>query len=277
MGNMKTTTRTATGIIAAVLLVFSGCQHLAIPAIDPTGERIFSSSDSMRLATPSDSRCRSEGCLFPKPAWEEPLTPQPCPEPPPCPPPGANIPLGPPATIQPRAPQKGVPGKISVNPSRMIAPVGSEVVLVGGLCGDDGYLITQQPIEWMLSQDSVGQFVAVSDQDGIWCRSKKLSADYAITRTSTRSQVVTRGTPSVTDDVVQRKGQCWVSVTSASEGTSYRSDLATTTAVSHDLLGRCPMGVSRPGGRICRSELQSVDQRQTDGDRCARGWFYRSL
>ena len=78
----------------------------------------------------------------------------------------------------------------------------------------------------MLSQDSVGQFVEVSDQDGLWCRSKKLSADYAIARTSTRSQVVTRGTPSVTDDVVQQKGQCWVSLTSASEGTSYVTAVA---------------------------------------------------
>ncbi len=108
----------------------------------------------------------------------------------------------------------------------MIAPVGSEVVLVGGLCGEDGYLITQQPLEWTLSQDSVGQFVEVSDQDGLWHRSKKMSADYAIARTSTRSQVVTRGTPSVTDDVVQRKGECWVSLTSASEGTSYVTAVA---------------------------------------------------
>jgi uncharacterized repeat protein (TIGR01451 family) len=113
-----------------------------------------------------------------------------------------------------------------LTPTRMIAPVGSEVVLVSGLCGDDGYLITQQPIEFMLSQDSVGQFVEVSDQERLWCRSRKLSADYAIARTSTRSQVVTRGTPSVTDDVVQDKGQCWVSLTSSSPGTSYVTAVA---------------------------------------------------
>ncbi len=226
MCDREKTTRIGAGLLAAIFLALAGCQQLQVPAIDPTGARIFSSSDTMRLAAPSDSRCQTESCFFPKPAWVEPLTPEPCPEPPPCPPPGANVPMGPSATLQPRPPQKGVPGRISINPTRMIAPVGSEVVLVGGLCGEDGYLITQQPIEWMLSQDSVGQFVEVSDQDGIWCRSKKLSSDYAITRTSTRSLAVTRGTPSVTDDIIQRKGQCWVSLTSASEGTSYITAVA---------------------------------------------------
>ena len=100
------------------------------------------------------------------------------------------------------------------------------MVLVGGLCGDDGYLITCQKIEWSLSQDSVGQIIDFSDRGRYWNASKKLSADYAITNTSRRSEVVTRGTPSVTDDIVQQKGQCWVSLTSASEGTSYVTALA---------------------------------------------------
>ncbi len=226
MCDMEKTTRIGVRMLLATLLALAGCQQLQVPAFDPTGERIFSSNETMRLVPPGNSRCRSESCFLPKPAWQEPLAPDPCPEPPPCPPPGANIPPGPPATLPPRTAPTGVPGKITINPSRMIAPVGSEVVLVGGLCGEDGYLITQQPIEWMLSQDSVGQFVEVSDQDALWCRSKKLSAGYAITRTSTRSQVVTRGTPSVTDDIVQRQGQCWVSLTSASEGTSYITAVA---------------------------------------------------
>jgi uncharacterized repeat protein (TIGR01451 family) len=212
--------------LAAGALLGSGCQHFQIPAIDPTGERIFSSSDAMQLATPSDSRCTSTGFLFPKPAWNDAVTPPPCPEPPPPPPPGAKVSGTRQATIQPRPVQRGIPGKIMVNPTRLIAPVGSEVVLVGGLCGDDGYLITSQKIEWNLSQDSVGQIVDFSDRGRYWNASKKLSADYAITNTSNRSEVVTRGTPSVTDDIVQQKGQCWVSLTSASEGTSYVTALA---------------------------------------------------
>ncbi len=142
-------------LVAGALLA-SGCQHFQIPAIDPTGERIFSSSDTMQLATPSDSRCTSTGCLFPKPAWNEAVTPPPCPEPPPPPPPGAKVPGTCPATIQPRPVQRGIPGKIMVNPTRLIAPVGSEVVLVGGLCGDDGYLITCQKIEWSLVPGQCG-------------------------------------------------------------------------------------------------------------------------
>ncbi len=225
MGDMAKTTRIGARVLGLIVLMLAGCQQLQVPAFDPTGARIFSPSESMRLARPSNARCRSECNLLPKPAWQEPITPEPCPEPPP-PPPGVQVPPAQAATLPSRPPIKGVPGKILVSPSRMIAPVGSEVVLLGGLCGDDGYLVTQQPIEWMLSQDSVGQFVAFSEEDSLWCRSKKLSANYVIARTSTRASVVTRGTPSVTDDVVQRRGQCWVSVTSASEGTSYITAVA---------------------------------------------------
>lgn len=113
-----------------------------------------------------------------------------------------------------------------LTPTRMIAPVGSEVIIVSGLCGEAGYFLTNQPIEFMLSQDSAGQFITVSNQEGLWCNSKKISGDYAIARTSNRRQVITRGTPSVTDDLVQQEGQCWISLTSASEGTSYVTAVA---------------------------------------------------
>lgn len=212
-------------LVTGALLV-TGCQHFQLPAIDPTGERIFSTSDRMRLATPGDSRCVTTGGPFPKPAWSPAPTPPPCPEPPPAAPPGANVCITPQSPIQPRPVQRGIPGKIMVNPTRLIAPVGSEVVLVGGLCGDDGYLVTCQKIEWSLSRDSVGQIVDYSDRGRIWNASKKLSADYVITSTSNRSEIVTRGTPSVTDDIIQQKGQCWVSLTSASEGTSYVTAIA---------------------------------------------------
>ena len=61
-------------LVAGALLV-TGCQHFQIPAFDSTGERIFSTSDPMRLATPSDSRCTSSGLVYPKPAWSEAVTP----------------------------------------------------------------------------------------------------------------------------------------------------------------------------------------------------------
>ena len=212
--------------LAALALLATGCQHFRIPTFDPTGERLFSTTDSMQLAALSDSRCNPSlpRCL--KPAWQEGVTPPPCPEPPPPPPPGAKVHGAPKSAVQPRPVQKGIPGKLMVTPGRLIAPVGSEVVLMGGLCGQDGYLVTGQKVEWNLSQDSAGQFVDFNDRDTFWHSSKKLSADFAITTTSTRNEVLTRGTPSVTDDIVQQKGQCWVSVSSASEGTSYITAVA---------------------------------------------------
>lgn len=209
-------------VLTGCLVILLGCQQpLQLPAIDPSGQRIFLPGPSgTTLANPTDSQCQGLG-FFPKPAWQEATTPPPCPEPPPTAPPGAQTPLVPAAPAQPNAVQRGVPGTLSVTPTRMIAPVGSEVVLVAGLCGDDGYLITQQSIEWMLSQDSAGQLVDYNNRGKLWTLAKKLSADYAITRTSCRPETVTRGTPSVTDDIVLKKGQTWVSLTSASEGTSY--------------------------------------------------------
>ena len=212
--------------LAALSLLATGCQHFRVPTFDPTGERIFSTTEPMQLATLSDSRCNPSlpRCL--KPAWQEGVTPPPCPEPPPPPPPGAKAPGVARSSVLPRPVQKGIPGKLMLSPGRLIAPVGSEVVLMGGLCGQDGYLVTGQKVEWNLSQDSAGQFVDFNDRDTLWHSSKKLSADFAITTTSTRSEVLTRGTPSVTDDIVQQKGQCWVSVSSASEGTSYITAVA---------------------------------------------------
>ncbi|MHB8865213.1 MAG: DUF7507 domain-containing protein [Pirellulaceae bacterium] len=213
------------GLVAGILLA-SGCQHFQIPAFDPTGERIFSPSDTMQLAPPTDTRCNPSVGLFPKPAWEQALTPPPCPEALPVAPPGASVPGTSRPAVQPGPVQRGIPGKLMLSPTRLIAPVGSEVVLTGGLCGSDGFLVTGQKIEWNLSQDSAGQIVDYSDRGSYWTASKKLSADYAITTTSCRSEVVTRGTPSVTDDVVQQKGQCWISLTSANEGSSYVTAVA---------------------------------------------------
>ena len=90
--------------------------------------------------------------------------------------------------------------RLQLNPARLVAPVGREIILRAGLCGDDGYLIRKQPIEWSLSQDSVGSFVEVDEFDKpLWRRlfrrpPTKKSGNYAIGRTSTAPQVLTRGT-----------------------------------------------------------------------------------
>ena len=127
-------------------------------------------------------------------------------------------------------------GRLQLDPQRLIAPVGSEVILRAGLCGDDGYLINKQPIEWSLSQDSVGSFVEVDEfKKPFWRRMlqrppEKKSGDYAIGRTSTASQVLTRGTLDPSDDIWLAEGQTWLSLTSASEGVSHVSAVAPSAA-----------------------------------------------
>jgi len=214
------------GLLPSLLLALAGCQQLRLPTIDPTGERIFEPGGSTRLTDLGNCRSLESLCLIPRPAWREPAAPPRCPDQPP-PKPGA---VSPSPGAGARGLLRGIPGTITVTPTRMIAPVGSEVVLLGGICGDDGTFLTRQPIEWMLSQDSVGHIVDVSDRDA-WCSpSRKVNADYAVTRTSSRRELVTRGTPSVTDDIVQERGQSWISLTSASEGTSYVTVVASEAA-----------------------------------------------
>ncbi len=208
------------------LLLLAGCEQLRLPAIDPTGERFFLPQPATtQLQSPADSSCLGTS-WFPKPAWQQPAAVKPCAQQPP-----GTPPSGPTSTRAlppvPRALQSGVSGTLNVTPTRMIAPVNSEVILVAGMCGDDGRYLVHQPIEWTLSQDSVGQIIDYTNRGSYWSHSKKFSADFVVTRTANRSLAITRGTPSVTDDVIQQKGQCWISLTSASEGTSYISAVAT--------------------------------------------------
>ncbi|MCA9262510.1 MAG: DUF11 domain-containing protein [Planctomycetales bacterium] len=126
--------------------------------------------------------------------------------------------------------------KVIVTPDRIVAPVGSEVVVRAGMCGSDGYLITRQPIEWSLTQDSVGSIVEVDETEQSFWRHmfhkppKKQNGGYAIGRTSTERQVLTRGTVDPNDDIWVLEGQTWLSVTSASEGATHVTAVAPTAA-----------------------------------------------
>lgn len=121
-----------------------------------------------------------------------------------------------------------------VTPTRIVAPVGSEIVLLAGICGPDGHYVMRQPIEWSLSNDSVGNLVDAGDGcDMHACsllkkhQAGKENSSFAITRTSTESRMITRGTASRDDDVLLKKGQSWVSVTSGSPGVTYVTAVAT--------------------------------------------------
>src|SRR5439155_1512074 len=114
--------------------------------------------------------------------------------------------------------------ELMITPSRIVAPVNTEVVMAAGICSPDGYYVMRQPLEWMLAQDGVGQIVAVGHESphnaSLILRSspQKLATNYARAHTSTISQVLDRGTPTPADDVYLQKGQSWISITSPTEG-----------------------------------------------------------
>lgn len=121
-------------------------------------------------------------------------------------------------------------GQLMLAPGRILAPIGSEVVLVAGLAGEAGEYLPRIPLEWSVSQDSVGGIVAADDAHENLHRllhaSHKRSGDYAVTKTSTSAQVLTRGTTKLDDDISILRGQSWITLTSPNEGTSYVSVVA---------------------------------------------------
>ena len=218
-------------LIILIALLSTGCSSLNLPAIDPTGQQLF-------LPQPNTTTLTSpESCnLFPTPAFQTPPTPPPCVQ-------GFGPGCGGPATSSCYDPNhfkdRGETGQIMMTPLRVVAPVGGEVVLLAGICGQDGYLVTREPMEWMLSPDSVGQFIEVGDEakgklisydlhDSLHGTNKveKLAVNFARGKTSAREAMITRGSPSKTDDLIVRRGQTWISLTSPTPGTSYITALA---------------------------------------------------
>ncbi|MBX9791967.1 MAG: DUF11 domain-containing protein [Pirellulales bacterium] len=119
------------------------------------------------------------------------------------------------------------PTSIFTFPKVAVAPVGSEVVMLAGVCGRDGHLRADQPVEWTVAPGSVGYFMAVGRRSALGQLTsfdggpRKLDNTFALGTTSSRYVLLTRGTPTLEDDVAVLRGQGWVSVTSPVEGTSY--------------------------------------------------------
>ncbi|MEZ6087002.1 MAG: hypothetical protein R3C05_03010 [Pirellulaceae bacterium] len=233
-------------IIALQAAWFGGCAHIQLPAIDPTGDNCFlPCPTTTTFACAADGNCCTGpfGCL-PQPAFTDPAPPPPCLQ-------GAGL-QQPPAVVPevcvddcfsgPKAvlldkkcdwkklchlPDRGKRGRILLNHRKIIAPVGGEVVLLSGVCGTDGYLMMGEPIEWMLTPDSVGHFIDVGDdKEGVLHRLvaknsvEKRSGSYAIGRTSTVASLITRGNLRRNDDVPVKKGETWLTISSPSEGIS---------------------------------------------------------
>lgn len=211
--------------LALGVAMAAGCAGL--PRIDPSGERFF--------IFPSDAP------QVPPPTPIDPVTGAPAIAPPlgnlPAPPAlpqnshgifGGPTIIGP--AVGPAVVGQPIPvpqDRLTMTPERILAPVGSEVVLRSGLCTAEGYLETNRRIEWLLGQQGVGEFVEVSEEgqhDVLrwpWEKAKKIDNRYAVSYSSPVHNCLTRNAADPLDDLQIRPGDAWITVTSASEGTSY--------------------------------------------------------
>jgi uncharacterized repeat protein (TIGR01451 family) len=116
---------------------------------------------------------------------------------------------------------------LQVTPSRLVAPVNTEVLLAAGITDGRGYYVLRQPLEWMLAPDGVGHVMAVGKEShkgvsyALRHSPQKVDTDYVRAHTSTIEQTIDRGTPNPNDDVLLQKGQSFITVTSPTEGTSH--------------------------------------------------------
>jgi uncharacterized repeat protein (TIGR01451 family) len=246
IGKRKSSSPCAVGLLILLAILLSGCSHLnlhgggiPLPAIDPNGSCLFLPPPNKTQLTipPVHSKGDQTGFL-PAPAYQAPEPPAACVD-------ASCEPAGVCNLFQRkdhcvhkihehfRPPGKA--GEIQLTPLRVVAPVGGEVVFLAGICGDDGFLVKREPIEWMLSPESVGQIIEVNDDapgklSGLLHPSRpkveKLGVDFARGRTSGKNQVIDRGTPSCQDDIHVREGETWVSISSPTAGVSRLTVLA---------------------------------------------------
>ncbi len=232
--------RLTSGWLVCLLVSSSiSCARLQLPAIDPNGSSVFLPfPNTTQLALPQLHSQNGQAGIVPTPAFAAPTMPPPCVD----------------GSCQPGAKHEllkhhklagkvkdhfaspGKAGEIQLTPTKIVAPVGGEVVLLAGICGQDGYLVKRQPLEWMLSPESVGTFIEVGDDSpGHLISSltmhrapkvEKLDVDFAKGRTSSKETLISRGSPECNDDIALREGQTWLSISSPSEGISRVTVLA---------------------------------------------------
>jgi len=121
------------------------------------------------------------------------------------------------------------PVAVTLTPGAVVAPIGSQVVLVAGVLGEDNFLQTNRRLEWSIAPGGPGYFLDVGRTGAVdvllgdfnWPR--KVDNRYAIGSTLRQYYRLERGTPDPGDDVCVARGQGWVSLTSPVEGTSHVS------------------------------------------------------
>ena len=197
----------------AILLAASGCADCRLPRIDPSGEHLFI-YDSPPLP-PAAVACAPGTIAAPGPA---------------CPPVAVPAPVAQPSVFRPTVVNLPVVSPtsdvaVTLSPFRVVEPVGSQVVMLAGIRGGDGYLHTNRRLEWWILPGSVGQFTGIGN-DG-YTVADFLVGDYThprlISPTSavgTTTRVEQRAGGPVNSVYVAR-GQGWVSISSLVEGESH--------------------------------------------------------
>ncbi len=230
-------------------LALSGCAGVQTSGIDPTGDRVFAAPPPPAGADRSNERYFDQ-------------------------------PLG-------QLPWDDV--AVEIQPREIVAAVGSEVVLIGGVCGPDGYLRTNRRLEWSIDPGSVGQFVAVGESGlvdlmlGDFNRPRKITNTFAIGSTSRSNTRLNRGTCISEENVYVLRGQGWISLTSPVEGTShvtvfapevYRWDARLRSAMVHwvDAQWRFPPPAINPAGT--KHVFTTTVTRQSNQSPCER-WRVR--
>lgn len=297
MQPLPTHYRRLLGLLAiASLLVDAGCAGLRCPLncplrcprIDPTGERcLIWPKDEAALATVPPPATVFPAATASLPALAGNPTAQPVLTDPVFPAPEATgVPVTPVSTqgVALTTPQD----RLTLSPERILAPVGSEVVLKANICTTEGYTLAEQKVEWMLAREGVGEFVEVSGKGAFhppiypWNAGSKTDNYLATSYTANGPHCINRGTPDPSDDVNILRGDAWVTVTSPREGTS--SVTAFTPAVESwplrkqvatiywvDVQWTFPPAAVTSSGR---ETLTTVATRQTDGTPLA-GWIVR--
>jgi uncharacterized repeat protein (TIGR01451 family) len=113
---------------------------------------------------------------------------------------------------------------LRLTPNGIMAPIGSEVVLKAGVADCDGSLLVGRSVEWGVA--GTGQFPELGAPHQVgrfawpWQGPRRLAANHAVGTTATSESILFSGTPDPNDDVPIYRGESWVTVTSACEGTS---------------------------------------------------------
>ncbi|MEO2048183.1 MAG: hypothetical protein ABGX16_16645 [Pirellulales bacterium] len=211
--------------LGVCMLGGGGCASCRLPKIDPTGERVLiwpkDQPQANAIVAAGDYGSLPPGNVPVPPALTDPVFPVSAPPP--------TVATTESAAAVPAAGSASVASQdhLTLTPERMLAPVGSEVLLRGGICTAKGYFLKDQRVDWSLSGQDVGHFVALSGRGWMkpalmpWNKPKIHSTHYATGYTTAVKAMLTRGTTDPVDDVQIRQGEAWVSITSAVEGTSH--------------------------------------------------------